>query len=269
MEGNTYIIRGGVAGRERLRILAQVMLPGTLRLFERLSIGVGMACLDVGCGGGDVAFELARLTGGEGRVVGTEIDDVKLRLARAEAEQRQLRNIDFRHSDIVETGGAQEFDIAYTRFLLTHLNDPARALAHMRQYVRPGGILVAEDIDFTGHFCYPDSPAFRRYVELYTQAVQGRGGDPNIGPRLPGLMLASGLERVGIQVVQPAGIEGEVKLIAAITMENIAEAVHDQELAAPEETTRIIEELYALAHKPGVVVSLPRIVQTWGYCPGR
>src|ERR1051325_8233637 len=55
-----YVIRGGIEGRERLRILSRVLRETTAALFERLEIGDGMRCLDVGCGSGDVTMELAR-----------------------------------------------------------------------------------------------------------------------------------------------------------------------------------------------------------------
>ncbi len=90
MERKHYIIRGGVEGRERLRILARVMLPTTLSLFDRVGITPGVVSLDVGCGGGDVTFELAQLVGPEGRAVGSDIDETKLELARREAEDRHL-----------------------------------------------------------------------------------------------------------------------------------------------------------------------------------
>ena len=48
----------------------------------------GMRCLDVGCGG-DVTFDLARLVGQAGEVVGWDIDATKLDLARREAQQRR------------------------------------------------------------------------------------------------------------------------------------------------------------------------------------
>jgi ubiquinone/menaquinone biosynthesis C-methylase UbiE len=70
MQRNHYLIRGGVEGRERLRILARVMRPTTISLFDRVGIKARMACLDVGCGGGDVTLDLACLVGPEGRVVG-------------------------------------------------------------------------------------------------------------------------------------------------------------------------------------------------------
>src|SRR5881628_1672824 len=72
--------------------------------------------------------------------------------------------------------------------------------------------------DFSGYFTYPKSEAFARYHELYCATVSRRGGDPNIGPRLPLLSKQCGFEDVGVCVVQPIGTEGEAKLINPITM---------------------------------------------------
>ena len=47
MEEHHYLIRGGIAGRERLRVLARVMRPGTLALLERAGVTAGLRCLDV------------------------------------------------------------------------------------------------------------------------------------------------------------------------------------------------------------------------------
>jgi SAM-dependent methyltransferase len=268
VERDHYVIRGGVEGRERLRILARVMQPTIRSLFDRVQIGAGMACLDVGCGGGDVTLELARRVGPEGRVVGWDIDETKLGLARREAEEQGLGNVDFRLSDIGHSEAEREFDAVYARFLLTHLQDPAGALAGMRQMLRPGGVAIVEDIDFTGYFCHPPAAALLRYVELYTQAVRRRGGDANIGPRLPGLLLDAGFEGVQMNVLQPAGLDGEVKLINPITMETIADCVLSEGLATRSEIDKIVDELYELARDSKTVVSLPRVVQTWGYRAG-
>ncbi len=66
MKTSEYILRGGVEGRERLRILSRVMRPSSL---QRAGIRPGMACLEIGCGGGDLAFDMARMTGPSGTVV--------------------------------------------------------------------------------------------------------------------------------------------------------------------------------------------------------
>src|SRR5690242_4907044 len=121
MDRRHYVIRGGVEGRERLRIIGRVLRPTTQSLFEHVGLRPGMACLDVGCGGGDVAFELARLIGRDGTVIGMDIDATKIQLAACEAEQQQLGNVEFQHRNIFECDMAPEFDLVYARFLLTHL----------------------------------------------------------------------------------------------------------------------------------------------------
>jgi SAM-dependent methyltransferase len=226
-----------------------------------------MACLDLGCGGGDVTVDLARRVGPTGKVVGTDIDAVKLDLARREAESQQLENVEFCLADIGDSAAEPQFDLVYARFLLTHLKDRVGAAARMRQFVRPGGVVVVEDIDFTGHFCHPDCPALWRYVGLYTEAVRRRGGDANIGPQLPGLLLEVGFERVQMNVVQPAGIDNEAKLICPLTMENIADAVLAEGLASPAEVEETITALYEFARNPRTVLSVTRVVQAWGYRP--
>ncbi len=68
-----------------------------------------------------------------------------------------------------------------------------------------------------------------------------------------------------MNVVQPAGLEGEVKLMSPITLENIAERVLADGLSTEEEIQEITDDLYAFARNPKTVASLPRIVQAWGY----
>jgi ubiquinone/menaquinone biosynthesis C-methylase UbiE len=263
----TYIIRGGVAGRERLRILSRVMRPTSLALLQRAGLRPGMKVLEIGCGGGDLAFDIARIVGSSGRVLGTDIDQTKLDLAAREAAELNLTNIEFQLANITESAPAGNFDLVHTRFVLTHLTDPAQALKHVRAALRPGGIAVVEDIDFSGYFCYPDCAALWRYVHLYTETTRRRGVDANIGQRLPSLLAEAGFENIQVNVVQPSGLEREVKLISPLTMENIADAVIAEGLATAEEIARIAADLYAFANRPGTLGSTPRIFEAWATQP--
>jgi SAM-dependent methyltransferase len=264
MNTSTYVIRGGLAGRERLRILARVMWPTTKALFERVGVADTARCLDVGCGGGDVTLQLARLAP-NGHVTGIDLDEAKLELARSELPGTGISNIAYRREDLFETPrDAARYDLIYVRFVLTHLGDPAKGLAALCARLAPGGVIVVEDIDFSGHFCHPDSAAFRRYLELYTDAVARNGGDANIGPRLPALMSAAGLTDLFMNVVQPAGISGEAKLVGPITLEAIADSVLKAGLATREELDKTVDDLYAFASTDGTLLSIPRIIQAWG-----
>jgi SAM-dependent methyltransferase len=175
--------------------------------------------------------------------------------------------VEFRVLDIRTQDVGSDFDFVYARFLLTHLDNPPGAVEAFHRYLRPGGLVVVEDIDFSGCFTYPESKAFQRYHELYCRAVKNRGGDPNIGPRLPLLLSDGGFENVELNVVQPMGTQGEVKLINPITMENITEAVLQEGLASRQEIDLVIRELYEFAHNPRTLAGLPRIVQVWGRRP--
>jgi hypothetical protein len=95
--------------------------------------------------------------------------------------------------------------------------------------------------------------------------VKRRGGDANIGPRLPRLLSGHGFEKVQVSVVQPVGTEGEMKLLTPLTMEYIADAVLAEGLASRAEIDQIVAELYEFARAPGTVVAGPRVVEAWGY----
>ena len=144
--------------------------------------------------------------------------------------------------------------MVYSRFLLTHLADPAGVVAAFHRHICPGGPAIVEDTDFSGHFTYPASPAFRRYSELDYAVVRGRGGDPVIGPRLPSL-ADGGFEEVDLTIVQPTGTHGAVKLLNPLTMENIADAVIQDGLASREEIGAVIRELLRFAENPRTVAS--------------
>jgi len=220
-----------------------------------------MICLDAGCGGGDVAFDMARLVLPGGRVLAGDIDEAKLEMARAEGAEQGLDNLEFRRADALTAHSAALFDLVHARFLLSHLADPLAALKSMRSALKPGGTIVVEDVDFTGHFTYPGDPAFERYRDLYRAVARRKGADADIGPRLPALVADAGFTDIVLTIAQHAGTEGDVKLLTPLTMENIADTVVREGLADREELDRVIADLYAFARTPGTIGSTPRVFE--------
>jgi SAM-dependent methyltransferase len=131
-----YAICGGKEGKERLDLLARVLLPTTMQLLNRAGLIRGMKCLDVGCGGGHVAISMARVLGPEGCVIGTDTDAEILAFARDDAEAAKVTTVKFRQVDGCACVWHEQFDVAYARFLFSHLNR-RRSVSQPGASVRP------------------------------------------------------------------------------------------------------------------------------------
>ncbi|MEO7909557.1 MAG: hypothetical protein ABIV47_07885 [Roseiflexaceae bacterium] len=94
--------------------------------------------------------------------------------------------------------------------------------------------------------------------------VHRRGGEPDIGPRLPILLADSDFAQIDMHVVQPMATQGEAKLINPIALENIADAIVQDGLATPQAIDELLHELYAFAADPRSVAALARVIQAWG-----
>ena len=259
-----YVLRGGSEGKKRLAIMARAFAGTTTRLLTDAGLRPGMTCLDLGCGGGDVTLELARAVGPEGRVVGIDADPVTIELARQDAARLGLDNIEFRSLDIKDWRDESRYDLIYCRFVLTHLDDPAIVVRRMRSAVRPGGIVVLEDIDIHGHFCYPACHAFDEYVRLYISVVTRRGADPFIGPKLHSLLLDAGWQSPSLSLVQPAFFSGDCKQVPLLSLMYIRESVLAEELATPSEFDRLVDALASYTEDPRSTIGYPRVFQAWG-----
>jgi ubiquinone/menaquinone biosynthesis C-methylase UbiE len=260
----TYIIRGGVEGQKRLDVLARVLWPTTSPLLAEVGLAPGMTCLDLGCGGGDVTLQLAALVGPQGQVVGMDMDETTLELARQSAARLGLTNVQFRRLNVQGWVDESQFDCIYARFLLSHLTDPPGVLRQMWRAVRPGGVAVVEDIECAGHFCYPTCAAFDAYVRLYRAAAARLGADADIGPKLYGMLLDAGWRNPQLNVIQPTFTSGEGKQIAVLTLINIADSVLDAELATEAQLQSAIDDLTRFTDDPRTLISLARIFQLWG-----
>ena len=268
---STYIIRGGPEGRERLRLVTRVMAPSTTELLDRVGVAHTADCLDVGCGGGDVTLELARRAHA-GRVVGLDLDEAKLEIARGEARTASVDNTDYRCQDLRNLDPEPAYDVVHARFVLSHLADSQAAVDGLVRVLRPGGTLIVVDIEKAATLCEPPHPSFKRYIELYTLAARARGVDPDIGPRLPSILAAAGCQDVRVNVVQPLGrqpkgSEGDVKLTAPVTLESIADAILALGVAERSELDSLVDDLYRLAADDETLISTPRMVQAWGQRP--
>ena len=198
-----YVILGGKEGYEHLLLLSRDRWPDTAALFERAGLAPGMRCVDLGCGGGEVTMEIARLVAPGGSATGVDMDQIKLDLARQAAAARGLGNVEFRALNVRDWDEPGGYDVAYCRFLLQHLSEPVDLLRRMWAAVRPGGVLIVEDADHGGWCCHPANEGFDFFVRTFCRVLQRRGGDPGMGRKLYACFLAAAIPGPQVTLVQP------------------------------------------------------------------
>jgi SAM-dependent methyltransferase len=208
-------------------------------------------------------MELARLVGPSGRVVGVDMDDVKLALAREAAAERGIQGVEFRAMNVYDWAEPRAYDMVYCRFLLQHLSRPVDVLRTMWDGVRAGGVIVVEDADFEGSFCDPPNAGFAFWVDAYQQVLRRHGGDPLSGRKLHRRFLAAGIPRPDLSVSQLTSVDGESKLLPHSTIAATADAIVDEGIATRAEVDSALADLLDFAADPGSVCGSPRTVQAW------
>jgi SAM-dependent methyltransferase len=258
-----YVIRGGREGYERLKVLGRATWPETSELFQRVGLRQGDRVLDLGCGGGDVTFEISGLIGPDGHVTGIDMDEVKLDLARRAAIERGLTNVEFRTENVNDWNEPDRYDFVFCRYLLEHLSRPLDLLRRMWGAVKAGGAIVVEDADFGGLFCDPPNDGFAFWARAYPSVLERHGGDPAIGRKLYGYFLEAGILNPNMRLVQRVDLDGEAKTLPLLTIDATADAIIAEGIASEDELQAARASLEEFTNDLATVVGGPRVFQLW------
>jgi SAM-dependent methyltransferase len=179
---------------QRLRDQAAMWQPSTEALLDKIGLGPGMTCLDVGSGPGSVMRLMADRVGAGGRVTGLEIDG-KLG-AQALADLRAQGGAEFAlvEASVLEadTVPGAPFDLTYCRLFLMHMQDPVAVLEKMLAWTKPGGVLAAQEFDFGAIAVEPLCPAMAEFNRLFEGVFRGHGRNLRAGRQLPAQFEAAG-----------------------------------------------------------------------------
>jgi len=264
----SYVIRGGREGYDRLKVLARSWAASTAALLDRVGVGAGHVALDLGCGGGDVTLEIAGRVGPAGRVVGIDMDEVKLDLARRDAATAGLTNVEFRQMSVYDWAEPDTYDLVYCRNFLQHLSRPVDVLRAMWTGLRPGGALVAEDVEFSAAFCDPPNEWHEFWLDTYQAVLRSHGGDPASGRKLHRLFVEAGVAaRPHVTLSQRVDLDNEYKHMPGLTVAATAEAIIADGLATAETVAEAVARLRDYADDPHTLVGSPRMFQVWARKP--
>lgn len=174
--------------RRRHELLRKGAAPVAERMLALAGITAGSRLLDIASGTGEPALTAARRVGESGQVIGTDLVEEMLAVARDLAAEADLNNIEFHCCDaealdIVEN----EFDAVTIRWGLMFMPEPQRCLEAVYRALKPEGkISVA---------CWT-APDRNPFVALLIKTLSNYMEIPTPPPGTPGIFAFADPERL-------------------------------------------------------------------------
>ena len=247
--------------QERIRLagLEAALDQGTHEHLARLGAGPGRRCIEIGAGGGAVAFWLAERVAPDGVVVATDVETDFLA-----AEAARYPNLEVLRHDITSEDLPTGFDLVHARWLVEWLPDKREALGRMMAALRPGGVLIVEEPDFVTIYGTAEPPALRHVLTRAMRYLESTCPvEVEYGRRLLDDLTAVGLENVEA--------EGRASLVRGgsppaahflrLTLEKLRVPLLNNGAVTEAEFVAATSAL----ENPAVTVVMPMTVAAWGW----
>jgi SAM-dependent methyltransferase len=242
--------RHWIAHRQRHVELRRGLSP---RLFDAAGIVAGDRVLDVGCGCGETSIIAARSAGPTGRVLGLDLSEPMLAVARGLRSAAGLPNVEFAAADAqIHPLPADSFDVVLSSFGVMFFDDPVAAFTNLFRALRPAGrlaFLCWQSGDRNELFGLPQR-ALTAHDAAGTAVDWGLFADP---AGIVDLVASAGGTDVRIEPVEaPARLGSTVAdvLDYLLGMETYRNALAELDPALIAELTQTMTALYAARARP-------------------
>jgi len=179
---------------ERLRQQALMTQNVDKRYLSEI-VTPNMHCLDVGCGPGLQTLLIGEIAK-RGDVVGVDLNENLLEIARKVAKAVKRRNVEFVQGDASKLRYENSiFDFAFSRLLFQHLEDSQQVLEEMHRILKPKGRVMIIETDGTWEI-NPNSEVFDEMFLAYEQWIGAKGGNRKIGLKIGELLSRTHFENI-------------------------------------------------------------------------
>lgn len=168
-----------------------------LRTLQALGLNMGEHVLDVGCGTGFLAREMAQLVGEQGRILG--IDNSPDMLAVGQERCGELAQVELQEAaaDKIPVADAS-FDVVTCTQVLLYVPNLSAVLNELYRVLKPGGRIAIVETDWRGVVINSaDDALSRRILAAFDQAVP----NPNLPPALGPLLRHTGFSNVRTEAI--------------------------------------------------------------------
>ena len=246
-------------------VLASALEPFTRSLFKDAGLKSGMHVLDLCSGAGDVTFLAREVVGDAGRVVGFDTLPGLVGYANDRAAHRNLKNVEFIESNFESISFPDQFDAVVGRLVLMYRQDPEADLRAVLRFVRPGGLVMLQELDFSAAKTVPIAREIERTRERIRDVWNVEGVDLEMGPKLHPTLLAAGLTNIQMRV---DGLIGGAESFLPTLLSEVAAILaplHPIGMAddGPAQTARLEQRMRADLTKSGGVMSTAQLISAW------
>ncbi|HEX7839221.1 MAG TPA: methyltransferase domain-containing protein [Kofleriaceae bacterium] len=255
-----YVLGTHDAEIARLEHQHRVWRPAALEAWRRAGISRGQTIIDLGCGPGFAAVDLAEVVGPTGRVIALDKSSRFLELAaRHDRPQIEVLACDF-DADELPVARASA---AWVRWVFGFLRRPRDLIAKLARVLEPDGVFVAQEyLDNRTWRTSPRSVEIEEFVAAVRASWRAEGGDPDVALDLVPWLLELGFEVISVRPIIDVVVATDPawEWLSRFVEAGLARLV-DLGRVAHERAAAITAVLTRIGTEPGVRMVTPAVVE--------
>lgn len=231
--------------RTELAYLSPEIVEQRARTIEIIQPAVGETFVDVGCGPGLLALEIATAVGPTGHVVC--VDSSAPMIALAEARCKSFPNVEFFGADAANLPvDDSSTDVATCTQLLLYVANVLDVLLELHRVLKPGGRIYVMETDWRSTVVHTNNEALtEKIIEAWDAAVP----NPRLPARLSTLLRTTGFNSIQANAIPLISTSSDSDGFAMTMLKQCVIEARDQQIVSKEEGRAWFEQVAELGKK--------------------